>query len=43
MLILLTYKEPKNTFFDTVLWVKIFVEGRGGEGPGREGYISVIM
>ena len=29
MLILLTYKEPKNTFFDTVLWVKMFVEGRG--------------
>ena len=29
MPILLTFKEPKNTFFDTVLRVKIFVEGRG--------------
>ena len=29
MLILLTYKEPINMFFDTVLRVKIFVEGRG--------------
>ena len=29
MLILLTCKEPNNMFFDTFLWVKIFVEGRG--------------
>ena len=32
MLILLTCEEPKNTFFDTVSWVKIFVEGRGEPG-----------
>ena len=29
MLLLLTYKEPMNMFFDTVSRVKIFVEGRG--------------
>ena len=32
MPILLTFKEPKNTFFDTVLRIKIFVEGRGATG-----------
>ena len=32
MLILLTYKEPKNMIFDTVLRGKIFVEGRGAGG-----------
>ena len=30
MLILLTYKEPMNMFFDTVSKVMIFFEGRGG-------------
>ena len=29
MVILLTYKEPINMFFDMVSRVKIFVEGRG--------------
>ena len=31
MPILLTYKEPMNMFFDTVLRVQIFFEGRGGQ------------
>ena len=33
MLILLTYKEPMNMFFDTVSRVKIFIEVRGVHRP----------
>ena len=42
MLILLTYKEPMNMFFDTVLRVKIFVEGRG-VGPLHPEQIKAII
>ena len=34
MLILLTYKEAMNKFFDTVSSVKIFFEGRVADATG---------
>ena len=35
LFILLTCKEPKITFFATVSWVKISVEGGGASGSQR--------
>ena len=43
MLILLTYKEPMNKFFDTVLRVKIFVEGRGVRGDMESRYTELAL